>query len=442
MLKKRNDEKFFGAFTISILTTVIATIISIPINYFLFDGINGNLWGDGVFDMFRNYGFSILVSTAVGEFCVDFLDKSLTILLIYCIIKKRNLQKQVKSINCFFYIVLFIGMAILNIKPQIVYAKEYFEDYTQIIYNGENGLTGGNANAIEETKDGILWIGTNGGLYRYDGVNFKWMNEFQSVKNVNCLFVDEEGRLWIGTNDNGVSISINDNISNVIDEENGLSSNSVRCIGEDLEGNYYVGTSGSLSVLTIDGGLKIHKIIKDIVSANSISVSQDGYAAVITNEGKVFILKNSEIISESSSENENEYYTSCCFNEKGLLYLGTSNNHIYCFDISNGKMNLIKKIDTEEQKNIYLLKFCEDDNLWICSDNGAGYLDKNEKHHYIDTDKFDSSIDSMTMDYQGNIWFASSKLGLLKLCKIFFYRNLQANRFRRKCRKRSSRMAK
>ena len=57
-----------------------------------------------------------------------------------------------------------------------------------------------------QTNDGVLWIGTYAGLYRYNGREFRWVDDYETVKNVNCLYVDEEGRLWIGTNDNGLAI--------------------------------------------------------------------------------------------------------------------------------------------------------------------------------------------------------------------------------------------
>ena len=84
--------------------------------------------------------------------------------------------------------------------------KTDYTTYIQTVYNRENGLPGGCANDIAQTADGILWIGTYGGLYRYNGNEFQWMDEFESVKTVNCLYTDEEGRLWIGTNESGLSI--------------------------------------------------------------------------------------------------------------------------------------------------------------------------------------------------------------------------------------------
>ncbi len=45
------------------------------------------------------------------------------------------------------------------------------------------------------------------------------MDEYDSVRTVNCLYIDEEGRLWIGTNDDGLSIMINETVVNVVSEK-------------------------------------------------------------------------------------------------------------------------------------------------------------------------------------------------------------------------------
>lgn len=36
---------------------------------------------------------------------------------------------------------------------------------------------------------------------------------------------------------------------------------------------------------------------------------------------------------------------------------------------------------------------------------------------FIKTDKFNNSIEYMVVDYQGNLWFTSSRMGLLRMSK-------------------------
>lgn len=57
-----------------------------------------------------------------------------------------------------------------------------YSSYLQTVYGRENGIPGGCANDIVQTNDGILWIGTYGGLYRYNGKEFVWIDEYDSIK--------------------------------------------------------------------------------------------------------------------------------------------------------------------------------------------------------------------------------------------------------------------
>lgn len=57
-------------------------------------------------------------------------------------------------------------------------------------------------NALAQTEDGYLWVGTATGLYRFDGVTFELMSSLdgQNIRNfpVICLVSEPGGGLWIG----------------------------------------------------------------------------------------------------------------------------------------------------------------------------------------------------------------------------------------------------
>ncbi|HEY0083721.1 MAG TPA: two-component regulator propeller domain-containing protein [Pyrinomonadaceae bacterium] len=67
----------------------------------------------------------------------------------------------------------------------------------------EQGLPGDTVRAVRQTRDGYLWIATQGGLARFDGVRFQVFNQ-QNVKAFRTnecseLLEDASGQLWIGT---------------------------------------------------------------------------------------------------------------------------------------------------------------------------------------------------------------------------------------------------
>lgn len=275
-----------------------------------------------------------------------------------------------------------------------------------------------------QTNDGILWIGTYGGLYRYNGKEFVWIDEYDSIKSVNCMYLDEEGRLWIGTNDNGLSIMINEQVANVVSEKDGLSDDAVKCITQGTDGCYYVGTTGKMSVLSMAGGLSVKKIIDDVTYAVSIDADKSGNVAAVSDSGKLSVIRDTDVISQYVPA-DGSTYTTCTFDEDGILYAGTSEDNIDVYRIDEGILTLIDNHKCNELKNIKSLKFVDnissrEEILFVCADNGIGYYNNIDDFVKLNTGNFNSSIDNMTYDYQGNLWFVSSRQGILRLSKSAF----------------------
>lgn len=434
--KKGYLKSLFGVLSVSFLVTVLSVLISVPLNFRFFGGYTQNIWGDGVINAMKKIGFNNLISCCMGEFYLDFLDKVITVFTLYLLIKlyygkkdrtkkKSNIKKIMAHVLT---LVLMCGMLVQGVQ-----AKEYTETaggedegklaedynkYLQTIYGRKNGIPGGLANDIAQTNDGVLWFGTYGGLYRYNGSDFEWIDEYESVKTVNCLYRDEEGRLWIGTNDSGVSIIVKDTLSNVISHEDGLAADSVRCITQSADGDYYVGTTGELSVLTLAGGLSVKQTIHEVTYARSISADSVGNVAVVTDEGSLYLV-NSGTITEKIVNDDGVGYTSCLFIED-TLYAGTSDNEIEIYSLAGNAVVYQRTLVCEGIQNIKSLYFYDDGTLFVCADNGAAYFDCNGNYQLINTGAFNSSIDHMLVDYQGNLWFTSSRLGVMRMCKSIF----------------------
>ena len=423
MAKKKFFDTVFGTLTASVIVTIFSVIISTPINLLTNKGYLGNMWGDGVVSYLKERNIPLVIASATGEFYVDFLDKVITMMLLYMIIKiVRSRKKSMKKATAKFTASIIILSSVLLYNGSETYAKDSEINYNnvQVVYSSDNGLPCGEANDVIQTNDGIIWVGTYAGLYRYNGSEFKWMNRYNSVRNVNCMYVDEEGRLWIGTNDNGFSIVINENVTNVVDVEAGLPANSVRCITCSSDGYYYIGTTSSLQIMSLEGGLDFVKEIPEIVYAHSVAADDNSNVALVTNEGNLFLMRGEEIVTTMKSDVEQEIFTSVAFDDEGLMYVGTSSNNIYYYDISTGKPVKKGKVSCGSLININKMIFTEEDTMYICTDSGVGYLNEKKKFSLINTGGFNNSIDNMTIDYQGNLWFASSRLGLLKITSSGF----------------------
>ncbi|UKT65942.1 ligand-binding sensor domain-containing protein [Pedobacter mucosus] len=86
--------------------------------------------------------------------------------------------------------------AVITCKAQSYYFKHYQAD---------DGLAHNSVNSIIQDKKGLIWIGTRGGLNRFDGYTFKnFRNEKSKFGNIGnnviiCISEDQKGMLWIGT---------------------------------------------------------------------------------------------------------------------------------------------------------------------------------------------------------------------------------------------------
>ena len=427
--KKKVFETQFKTMTLGMGLAVFSTFIAVIINVLLYDGTCGNIWGDQVMLLCMDSGFPKYISYLLGQFCVEFLDKLICVEIVFWLIKvirnKRNNniigdKKRNPKIAGIIFAAAVTGIFSENVMVMAGEPSDDYDSYVQIEYANEEGLLSGEANDIEQTKDGKLWIGTYAGLFKYDGGKFTLFNDVPSVKNVNCLYVDEEGRLWTGTNDDGITIFINEHVMNVIDEENGLLSNYVNDIVSDSNGNYYIGTTEGIALVSLSGGVKITKSYEQIKNIICMSADQNGTVVGVTDRGEIYWLRDGEIITSPIKFAENKAYRSACFTEDNRLLLGTTDNDVLIYDMTADTPYLIREFSVEEIDGINSFYVTDNNELFICSDTGVVVVQKDLSCKKLNTNNFMSSINNMLIDYQGNLWFSSSRLGLLEMCKSPF----------------------
>ncbi|MBR6459504.1 MAG: hypothetical protein IKS49_05010, partial [Actinomycetaceae bacterium] len=210
-------------------------------------------------------------------------------------------------------------------------------------------------------------------------------------------------------------ICINEEISNVVDQSRGLPSNSVRAIEQSSDGYYYVGTTGSMQVLTLNNGLKRVNTLWEVNYCDKLAADESGHVAAITSNGRMFLLQKGQILSSIQLRGGEELFNSVCFDDEGWLLAGTTTNHIYIYDISQGRFDEQIVLDCEGLKSLNDLYYVDNGDLFVSADNGVGYINRESDFELINTNDFNNSIDNMLIDYQGNLWFTSSRLGLLRM---------------------------
>lgn len=82
------------------------------------------------------------------------------------------------------------------------------EPYVHQRWQRADGLPQNTVNALAQTTDGYVWVGTNAGLARFDGTRFTVFDGTNTpelaVAHVLALYADRDGSLWIGTAGDGL----------------------------------------------------------------------------------------------------------------------------------------------------------------------------------------------------------------------------------------------
>ena len=96
----------------------------------------------------------------------------------------------------------------------------------------------------------------------------------------------------------------------------------------------------------------------------------------------------------------------------GYIYVGTEHSEIYYGNIKDG-MKGLKKIDVSPLVQVNSMELAGG-NLWVCADNGIGMKD-DKGFKVLEGLPMNNSIDQMLIDYEGNLWFTSSRQGVMKI---------------------------
>lgn len=302
-----------------------------------------------------------------------------------------------------------------------------YGDYVVNIYNERNGLPTGEANVVIQTADGYIWIGSYGGLIRYDGTVFRNYSEEKmgiSSSSVRSLFEDSRGRLWIGTNDAGVFVYEKEQFTKI----EGPEDRSFLCIRDFTEGKdgvIYAASNSGLAKIE-EGALT--PIRDDKVMNNTI------YSLALDNLGRVWCCLSWGCVVVEQDLAAGELPSETFFTEKGIyclaegnqgeIYLGTSGTEmakLICLDKGFNKDSFeVEYYDTGDVTTHNQIRTCKDGSILISGLKGFGWFRPDGSFYEFGEDKKASSVNAATLDYEGNIWLASTALGVVKYSKGCF----------------------
>lgn len=166
---------------------------------------------------------------------------------------ERRVRRVCWSLAC-------LCLAVLPAVPSFALdPAKRVDQYTLEVWDSSRLFGARTVYAILQTRDGYLWLGTSGGLLRFDGFGFVIFEPantpaFTSAE-VRALLETADGSLWIGVYGGGV-VRLRDGSFENFGQEQGLPSQLARALAPAEDGGVWVGTQGGgVARLRADGNV-------------------------------------------------------------------------------------------------------------------------------------------------------------------------------------------
>src|SRR5664280_92308 len=250
------------------------------------------------------------------------------------------------------------------------------QTYSFVNYGAEKNIPSGYVYTLNQSKDGFLWVGTDKGLYRFDGYNFFQVQYPDSTGGypTKCL-KDKQGTLWLGCSDGAVLFQKQNRLISV------PLSNS-KSISELIEGP--------------DGLIYVIPQGKTIYSINPLKPAEVHKYAVSVEPALL----------------------SAAFTKTGNLLLGTQENLILC-RLGKDSVSVIKVIAGSDSYGVTSIHKIDDGSCFLIGTDDYGLFQlkmsdkKEELTRFPDHPEFNSiKVQSIIKGSDGFFWVSTSGSGV------------------------------
>ncbi|TKG96335.1 response regulator [Puteibacter caeruleilacunae] len=256
-------------------------------------------------------------------------------------------------------------------------------DYNFISLSVENSLTHNTITSFFQDNQGEIWIGTENGLNRYDGINvFQYHHKTGdstslSRSHIKTIAQDHQGTIWVGTT-NGLNkyLPQHNNFIPVAQLKN------IACLSslKDSQDNFWVGTNEGLYIQDNSSFRKINfnNPPRNISNITSILELKSGQLILISNSIVFHVYLNNNQIEQINPlhKDHNPYNFKTIFRDsRERIWLGGGKRALY--NLINTPSGLVLKDtipDIFTQQEVRAINEDEDGRIWVGTKNGLFIL--------------------------------------------------------------------
>jgi ligand-binding sensor domain-containing protein/signal transduction histidine kinase len=279
--------------------------------------------------------------------------------------------------------------------------------------NVEKGLIQSQATSLAQDRFGHLWIGTLGGLSRYDGKNFTnyTVRDKMLNNNVSALAAAKDGSIWIG-GPKGISQFDGKNFKHyAFESAENPTANSIMPIVIAKDNRVWCIAGGQL--YNISGG-KSNRISIPASSGKVTAILPDGDDVWAAHNGGVLYRyhnKTWDSLTIVDGDQANVIIYDIIKDSRQRILLATSAG---LYTVSSKAVVPVKPRNYKLPQTTTLAED-KDGAIWLGTSNGAIKLRDSSLQFYNKKNGFtDNPIFSILADAEGNVWFATDGQGVFR----------------------------
>ena len=326
-----------------------------------------------------------------------------------------------KALALLLCIALYSGEVHAQFTASQLDPTKRISQYVIDAWNADTGLPQNSVTSILQSSDGYLWLGTEEGLVRFDGVQFTVFDKSNTsaflADGITTLTESNKESLWIGTRGGGL-LKYENGSFHSFSTEQGLSSNDVTSLFIDNQNELWIGTYGgglmhhqadSFSVYNEEQGLE-GKFI------SQIHQDAEGRLLVGTEQG-LFYLQNNRFSRFDHAPVGQSFISMLFLDTKGTLWIGTETQGLFTY-----RNQVLGLEETPFKAGNYINAMISDNlgNLWLGLNRG-GLVRYKEGIYELSVSAKDlenndaGAILALFQDIEGSLWIGFQSTGLKRL---------------------------
>ena len=292
--------------------------------------------------------------------------------------------------------------------------------YIHTVWQLDAGLPENSVLSIAQTPDGYIWLGTEEGLVRFDGVRFttytKRSTSALRSNEILSLLVDHQNALWIGTRDGGLSC-FRDGQFSAISSPGQLASSSILSLHQDARGSLWIGTDGEGLIRFQNGRFRSFTKNDGLADDSVFSIASDaeGNLWIGTHNG-LSRYTNGTFTTLAFGGKRGHHFNRCVYVDRsGVVWVGSNGSGLTRIGPDGVRQYTQKDGLTDD--TVSALYEDTVGTLWIGTLNGGlNRFSHGQFNHFTGKDGFSGGgVQAIFEDRQGDLWIGSTDGGLNSL---------------------------